>query len=414
MFIDLYNSTRPGVAINDGAYVQNLQVNGGSQYGLSSQPLTNLRFETGLLRPYFDRYGRRCVTINTGRVRVNPTTKRKEAEQASIPIANLMQQGIYSPVFNATSLRKDEWVQIDTTVIRAARQRLRAWDDLSAANTYGGFDGMSKMTLEYEAMSEAGEAVVDMSGMTPGRNDYPLFKLRSIPLPIIHCDFWFDARKLAVSRNGGTPLNMTMPELAGRRIGEMIEQITIGTVTGVAYGGNTTGRYAHDTGGGLGASQIYGYTNFPHRITKTDLTVPTGSNPEAVAQDVIEMRELAYAAGFYGPFILYHSTSYDQWLDSDYFRTGGTAIHSTLRDRVKAIDGIQDVRRLDYLTSGYQMILVQMTSDVAEAVNGMDITTLQWESSGGMRLNFKVMAIQVPRLKSDYNNATGIVHGTTA
>jgi hypothetical protein len=409
MFIDL---AKNGMVVNDGAHYLNGQAHGGM--GEVGGNLNGIRFETGLLRPYFDSKGRRCVTINTGQKKIDPKTRKTVDVVRSVPIANLMAQGIYSPVFNATSLRRDEWVQIDTTVIKAARQRLKAWEDLASANTYGGFDGMSKMTIEYEAMSDPGEAVVDMSGMTPGRNDYPLFKLRSMPLPIIHCDFWFDARKLAASRNGGMPLDQSMPEAAGRRIGEMVEQITIGTVTGVSYGGNTTGRYAHDTGGGLGASSVYGYTNFPHRITKTDLTTPTGSNPEAVAQDVIEMRELAYDAGYYGPFVLYHSTGYDQWLDSDYFRTGGTAVHSTVRDRIKAIDGIQDVRRLDYLTSGYQLILVQMTSDVAQAVNGMDITTLQWESSGGMRINFKVMCIQVPRLRSDYNNATGIVHGTTS
>ena len=60
------------------------------------------------------------------------------------------------------------------------------------------------------------------------------------------------------------------------------------------------------------------------------------------------------------------------------------------------------------------MIMVQMTPDVARAVNGMDITTVQWESVGGMRLNFKVMAIQVPQLRADYDGRCGIVHATTA
>jgi hypothetical protein len=55
-----------------------------------------------------------------------------------------------------------------------------------------------------------------------------------------------------------------------------------------------------------------------------------------------------------------------------------------------------------------------MTSDVARAINGMDITTVQWETQGGMRVNFKVMAIQVPQIRSDFNGRTGIVHATTA
>ena len=131
-------------------------------------------------------------------------------------------------------------------------------------------------------------------------------------------------------------------------------------------------------------------------------------------QDVLEMRDQLYDDRFYGPFMLYHSTAYDQYLDNDYFRSGGTSVLQTLRQRIESIDGISGVRRLDFLTSGFQMIMVQMTPDVARAVNGMDITTVQWESVGGMRLNFKVMAIQVPQLRADYDGRCGIVHATTA
>jgi hypothetical protein len=58
------------------------------------------------------------------------------------------------------------------------------------------------------------------------------------------------------------------------------------------------------------------------------------------------------------------------------------------------------------------MVMVQMTPDVARAVNGMDITTVQWESQGGMRLNFKVMCIQVPQLRADYYGNCGILDAT--
>jgi len=249
---------------------------------------------------------------------------------------------------------------------------------------------------------------VDMDGMTEGKNDAPLFQLEGLPLPITHCDFWFSSRKLASSRNSGTPLDTTMAEAAGRRVAETIEQTLIGTQTGMTYGGGSgTPTYGR-------ASTVFGYTNFTARNTKTDLNTPTGSNPEAVLQDVLEMRDLLYADNFFGPFMLYHSTGYDIFLDNDYFRSGGTSVNQTLRARIESIDGISGVRRLDYLTSGYQMIMVQMTSDVARAVNGMDITTVQWESIGGMRLNFKVMAIQVPQLRADYSGRCGIVHATTS
>lgn len=392
-------------------FILNGQVNGGV-----GEQIANCQFDPGLLRPYRDATGQKCATLNTGRKETRKDERgRIITNKDGVPIyfpvlkkylvSDLIQRGVSSPVFNATTLRKDEWILLDSVVLKAARQRLRAWADLSAANTYGGFNGMSRTILEHETMSDPGEAVVDMDGLTDGRNDAPRFQLEGLPLPITHVDFFFSMRKLMMSRNTGTPLDTVMAEAAGRRVAETIEQTLIGTVTGMTYGDST----------GYGrTSSVYGYTNFPGRVTKTDLTTPTGSNPEAVMQDVLEMRDLAYGQNFYGPYVLYHSTSYDQWLDNDYFRTGSTAIHRTLRERIQAIDGISAVRRLDYLTSGYQLLLVQMTSDVARAVNGMDITTVQWESQGGMRVNFKVMAIQVPQIREDFNGNCGIVHGTTA
>jgi hypothetical protein len=246
---------------------------------------------------------------------------------------------------------------------------------------------------------------VDMNGITPGRTDTPLYNLRSIPLPITHSDFWFDARRLAISRNG-TPLDTTMAEMAARRVAEKIERITIGLDTGETYGTQTTGYGTH-----TGTSTVYGYTNFPQRL---NMTVPTGSNPEVTIADILAMRNSLYTARHYGPYMIYHSTDWDAFLDNDYARLGGNNANMTLRDRIRAIDGIIDVRRLDFLTSTYTMIMVQMTPDVARAINGMDLTTVQWEEKGGMQLQFKVMCIQVPQLRYDYNGNSGIMHGTTA
>jgi uncharacterized linocin/CFP29 family protein len=377
----------------------------GQAFGPVGEGLAGMRFDPGLLRPYINNKGVRCVSANTGRFR-RDDKGRQVAVYQEMPIEVMHRRGIFHPAWNATALRKDEWIEFDRVVIQAARQRLTGWTGLMAKSNYGGFNGMAKMTLEYEASSDPGEAIVDMDGISPGRNDSPLFKTRSMPLPITHSDFWFSARRLAQTRAGGSPLDTSMAEAAGRRVAEMIEKTYIGVEPGIQAG---TVSDRHE-----GVSKVYGLTTFPYRIIKADLTVPTGLNPEAIAQDVIEMREALYAAGFMGPFVLYHTPAYDQWLDSDYFRTGGTAAHLTVRDRIKVIAGVQDVQRLDYWTGGtYQMVMVQMTSDVVRAINGMDLTTVQWEEKGGMQINFKVMAIQVPQFRFDYNGEAGILHATT-
>jgi hypothetical protein len=403
----------------------------GRGHGAAGGVLENVRWEKGMLRPYLDRYDRPSVTVNSGRYTTERGERRPVLEQRLI--RDLMNQGKFSPVFNATTLRKEEWIELDRVVLRPARYRLRAWADLAAANSYGGFNGMAKTILEHEAMTDPGEAQVDMDGLTPGRTDGPEFQLRGVPLPIIHSDFWFSSRMLAISRNTGTPLDTTMGEAAGRRVAEMVERITIGTKTGPVFGGNSTQVGGYDV-----TSQVYGYTNFPQRLTKTNVTSPTGSNPEATLADVLAGRDQLFANKFYGPFMLYHSNDWDKYMDNDYARAvvGSTSIATskTLRQRLRDIEGIIDVRRLDFLfgtapsaatntgpgtdvdvtLKPYTLILVQMTPDVARAVNGMDITTVQWETVGGMRLNFKVLCIQVPQLRADAYANCGINHMTTS
>jgi len=408
----------------------------GVGHGPVAEALEGINFDTNLRRPYRDDRNRPCCDVRTGRMVVNKENGLRYPEMERVLIKDLRDAGIDSPVFNAASLRKEEWIMLDTVVLRAARYRLRAWADLAAANSYGGFNGMAKMILEHETMSDPGEAIVDMDGLAEGRNDQPLFQLQGLPLPITHSDFWFSSRRLAISRNTGTPLDTTMGEAAGRRIAEKIEKTTIGVSTGVTYGGASTyiGGYGRN-------STVYGYINFPNRIVRTTNYKPNGNGrsgtgwvPADTLKDVLAMRDQLYLNKFYGPFMIYHSNDWDQYMDNDYILTGGNVATQTLRERLKSIEGITDVRRLDFffgstppLSSGgfvqvgsdvdialtpFRLLVVQMTPDVARAVNGMDITTVQWEATGGLRLNFKVLCIQVPQLRADYYGNCGILDAT--
>lgn len=391
-------------------FVDYLTVNQGgdiSANGEVGEVLAGVGYDPGLMRPYWgkDKKGRlrRLVEIDTGQRVYNEKTGQMDPVLREELVENTP-----SPVANATSLRKDDWIMLDRRVIMATRQRLRAYSDLRNSNTFGGFDGMSKMILEHETVNDVGEAIVDMDGLSESKDQSVQYQLEGLPLPIIHDGFSYSARQLAVSRNSGTPLDTRRGEMAGRRVGEKLENLTIGLTTGPLWATNS--EYSR-------AARIQGYTNFSARQTKTDLTTPNGTNSADIVADILEMRDLMYDANFYGPFILYHSTGYDRYLDDDHFvlETSGMAAPSrTLRDRVRSIEDIQDVRRLDFLTSGFQLVLVSMTSETARAVNGMEVRTIQWETRGGMQLNFRVMTIQAPQLFADFNGNCGIVHGTTS
>lgn len=315
---------------------------------------------------------------------------------------------------NAATLRKDEWAMFDTQVIKAARERLSAWNDLgSLSGTFGGFNGMASMVLEHETMSDPGEASVSFDGLVQGVNDAPEFQLEGLPLPITHVDFFFSSRRLAISRKMGTPIDSSMAEAAGRRVAESVEKTTIGLQVGsILDPKNATSLYGR-------TPKVYGYTNFPDRLTKDDFTDPSDSgwDPAATLDDVLDAVEALRENKFYGPFMLYHSPAWSRYLDADYYRlesNGAVAPTKTLRNRLREIEDIRDVKRLDLFTdtnNPFQFVFVQMTTDVARAVNGLNMTTVQWETQGGMRLNFKVMCIHVPQLRSDHYGNCGLLHG---
>lgn len=390
-------------------FVNDFIINGVG-HGEVAGMMQDVRYDPGVLRPYFDDRGRGCVRVLTGK-----RDKQGKPIRETRLVRDLIANGANQLAANATTLTKQQWVTLTNRVIQVARERLRAWGDLSSVSSFGGFDGMGTMALEYQTMSDAGEALVDFDAMTEGRTDTPLTALQGLPLPITHSDFWFSERALAISRRNGTPLNVAMAERAGRRVAEKIEQTVIGTVSGLALGSQSSGVAGLPY---VRKAQVYGYLNFPARMTKTDITAPTtgGWNGKVLVDEFLECLELLRSEQFYGPFMVYHSTDWDAVLDNDYNYTGGVA-DKTLRQRLRDIDGIRDIRRLDLLpstTNPWTLIFVQMSSDVVQAVNGMDMTTVQWPSMGGMRTNFKVMCIQVPLIMADYNDRTGILQATTS
>ncbi len=384
----------------------------GVPHGDVASQMAECNYDSGLFRPYIDKNGNRCVDVAVGN-QYDAKLGRNIPRYEKMTINGAKRRGYNSEVMNATTiLRKDEWLAMDRVVLKATRQRLRAWSDLAASNTFT-LDGMSKETLEHETMDDPGEAQVSMSTAAELRTDRPRFQLEGLPLPFTMSAFWFDERQLAISRRGGQSLSTSMAEISGRRVGESIEKITIGITTGITFNpeGVSYGR----------ASTVYGYITHPARNTKTDLTTPTGSNSTTTIAELLEMRETLYADGFFGPFVIYNGTDWDQFLDRDHVflaTSGAAAPLSTLRRRVTEIDDIRAVRRLDFLTPAntggtFDLIMISLGNPtVARAVIGMPLRTVQWASHGGARLNFKVMTIMVPQVRADFNGNSGINHGS--
>jgi uncharacterized linocin/CFP29 family protein len=289
---------------------------------------------------------------------------------------------------NAT-LRRLEWQMYDTAVIDVARRRLVGVQDLiSAGLTYNVPDALGVTQLVWEQIGTMSDAEINMSGLSQTPNDRQEFNLNTLPLPIIHKDFNINIRQLYSGRRIGTPLDVTQAQLASRIVSEKIETLLFAGST--VLGSNNT---------------VYGYTTAPYRATASVTASWTTATGTQIVTDVLAMQQALKNNNMYGPYYMYVPSAVYTALSADFKATGDR----TILERVLAIPGIMGIKESKDLTAS-NIIMVQMSSDVIDMVDGMQPTTVQWESEGGMVVNFKVMAIMVPRVKNDYVHQSGIAH----
>lgn len=303
------------------------------------------------------------------------------------PYINL--DGQHAPVANAT-LQYDEWKEIDTRVSRAARSRLPGVQAIiSRGLEYRLGNGLASTVLQSQNASDISAAELSMAGDKQGAQDRPNFETVYLPLPIAHKDFELSIRVLEASRKNGDGLDLFTAELAARKVGELVEDLFF----------NGTGSYT------FGGGTIYGLTNEPQRNTismGTSWTTETGEN---IVGDVLSMRDASHADNHHGPWLLFVPTNFEKAMDSDFKANSDL----TVRQRIKEIQGIEDVIVADSLTAS-NVVLVELQPDVVRIVTGLDVTTVEWETKGGMLFHFKVMTIMVPQVRHDQDNKSGIVH----
>lgn len=321
-------------------------------------------------------------------------TLKAQAEVGTIqsmgPVAlKLLASGFKTSALRTNDvLRTREWISLDKVVTEVARQQLVGVGDLlTAGMTHPIQDALGVTSVEWEKMSDMGAAEVNMSGVAEDKNERLQFDLDRIPLPIVHKGFNINIRALHASRNGNTPLDTTQARMAARIVSEKNEDILFNG--GLDLGTN---------------GKVYGYTNAPNAITDT-LNQDWGLSATTGAQRLAEILEIINnmrAKNFNGPYMFYVPQAWYTLMGDDYKANGDRSI----LERLKAIEGVKDIKPSQNLTT--KLVAIHWSQEVVDMIDGMQPTVLNWESHGGMILNFKVMSILVPRVKSDYNGSQGI------
>lgn len=294
-----------------------------------------------------------------------------------------------------SQLRRDEWQRLDAAVQESALIRLNAVADLKAAGLTEPIGSFGTLTTQWNQQSELTEADVNMSGETTGERDRLDFKIAGRPIPIIFKDFKIAKRQLESSRLLGNPLDITTATAAARVVSEKLEGMLVNGDSATVFDGNT----------------LYGYTTEPNRNTDTATNYGGGDwgTIANIVPTVAGMIAAAVADRYYGPYVLYVSTTqYTQAATSFFADTGENAI-----DRILRIPEVTAVKPNDTLADG-NIELVTMQRDVVDWAEHMDVSVVEWMSGSGLVSFFKVLAVATPRVKSDYSGRSGIVHATGA
>lgn len=288
-------------------------------------------------------------------------------------------------------------ILVDKAVVSVGLQRLVVTADIMAAGlTYPLTDPLSVTQLEWETISKTGGAQRTMDPAARGENQLPDRTAHRLPIYCTTDDFNVGIRTLKMSQRVGQPLDTTMVEQATRRVNEAIEDATING--------------AGITVAGYGAP---GLLNAPNANT---YTIPLAWNAAGnatgaqVQADIMAMVAKLQTDLKYGPYNLYVGTAFGNWLENDFKENGNESIRQRMTEMEFGGKKLQ-IKTADQMPAT-TAVLVQMTRDVVEIVNGQPPTVIPWTDPSGFHLYWLVLAILVPRVRSDYDGNSGIVVAT--
>lgn len=293
----------------------------------------------------------------------------------------------------------DPTAVIDAAVVRVGMQRLQFVQDLYAAGlTYSLPDALAVPFLEHRTRGRSGTARRVMNPASRGETHVSPMSSDRLPIYLTMADSQFNIRELRMSARVGIPLDVSGIEDDTRAVNEALEDAAINGAT--TLDGQALQVLGYDAPGLL---------NAPNANTKSLsladwTTTPNGTN---VMLAITQMIAQLVADKKYGPYRLYVPTATGIAWNLDFKSNGNDSIMARLRQ----IENLQGIKSLDFLPST-KVAMIQMTSDVVDIIDGQRPTVIPFTSLDGFTLYNVIMAIQVPRFRSDYDGNSGIVIGT--
>ena len=286
---------------------------------------------------------------------------------------------------------------IDDAVIGVALERLVIFADVLAEGlVFPISDPLSVLDVQWEQISKSGGAQRTMNPGARGESQLVDRTIKNIPIYVTADDFSLNVRSVLASARNGTPLDLTMVQQATRRVNEALEDAIINGAD-VQVGANTTP-------GLLAAPNVNTQTYVDNEAWSA-----SGHSGDDILTDVLNMFAKLQGDNMFGPYNLYIPTTYGNKINEDFKAASDKTIRMRLEELEAGGRGLT-VRVADKLPAN-RTILMQMTSDVVDIIDGEQPTVVPFTSLDGFTLFWIVMAIMVPRVKDDYSGQSGICTG---
>lgn len=348
----------------------------------------------------------------TGEAQLSTVIERAMREPGGLSIPNMRGPGFRAmeAMINADGgnfralapLPDRSQVVLDNAVVKVGMERLTVARDIMAAGlVYNLADPLSITQLAWNSTNRVGAAQRTMSPSARGENKLPATLENRLPIYLTTDQFSLDIRTLRMSQRVGLPLDTTLIEACTRSVNAAIEDSVINGATTVDGQDLQAAGY-----------KAYGLVNAPNAATQALTAAAWDATPVAatIYAEVKAMMTKLRANKKYGPYKLYVNTEVGANLDDDYVTA---APQNTIKERLLKLEGLTSIATADLMPAA-KVVLVQMTSDVVDIVVGQQPTVIPYTSLDGFTFHNLVMAIMVPRVRSDYDGKSGICVGTIA
>lgn len=295
-------------------------------------------------------------------------------------------------------------VVLDRIPVRVGMENLTFVQDLiSEGLVYNLPDPLSVTFIEHQTRSRAATARRVMNPEARGENFMAKMGAGRIPVYLTMADFQLGIREVRQSQRIGLPLDTANAEDGVRAVNEAIEDAGINGATTID-GATTLKVLGYDAPGLLTA---------PNANTKSLsladwVTTPNGTN---IMLAITQMLAQLKADNKPGPYNLYVPPSAGIAWQNDFKANGNDSIFARLAKIDLGNARPIRIRVADKLPST-KVAMVQMTSDVVDVIDGLRPTIIPYTSLSGMTIYNMIMAVIIPRFRSDYDGNSGIVIGT--